>query len=123
MKGLAELKVSAGLQAFNFIDDEEGFTWASSLYPESKDQARARVKENIEAQREACSAQGKKLVIYIVISHGYHVDETKHLFDVPWGTWCDFCACTCYRLEQKQDGSTEKALIHAAKDDYVKTHR
>ena len=59
-----------------------------------------------------------------MVSHGFHVDETKTLFDNPErGDWCNYCACTAYKLSQRADGSIEEDLIHSAKDDYVKTHR
>mmetsp|Transcript_45231 Transcript_45231/g.60024 ORF Transcript_45231/g.60024 Transcript_45231/m.60024 type:complete len:83 (-) Transcript_45231:424-672(-) len=35
-KGIAALKSEKGMEAFNFTDDDAGFEWATTLYPEEE---------------------------------------------------------------------------------------
>ena len=62
-----------------------------------------------------------KLVVSIIVSHGYHIDQTAKCLGVDLPEWCYYCATTSYQLKLDAAGAIMRKVTHAAQSDYVKS--
>ena len=87
---------------FDYFDLNEWKEKAASLYPEQREQAYQRTLNNIEYYKSKATPG----VCYVIVTHGFHVDESCI---EKTGRWCNYCAVTA--LEFSQEGT--KGLLNA----------
>ena len=75
-----------------------------------------------------CREQGNKLVVDIVVSHGFFVDETRRILagKAQVENWSFYCATTAYRLEAQAsaDGGEmqiNRQMIHDGEHGHIVT--
>lgn len=116
-----ELKAEKNWQKFTFVDDEAGFAFAKTLYPESQKSGKERANANLTRQVEQTRAQEKLLIADITVSHGFFVDVMGGELGHRYTYLCDYCATTSYKIKLASSGEAQVTLIDASNADYVQT--
>ena len=62
------------------------------------------------------------MVVDIVTSHGFFIDETSRQLGVDYNEFCDYCAITSFKLFQcADDQPVQNVVLKASNDDHVRT--
>ena len=67
------------------------------------------------------SQSNGSLVVDIVVSHGFFIDETPASFTRRSPEFCDYCAITSYKLDLDISGNLSMELLTEGDDSHVKT--
>lgn len=118
-----ELDNEFELQGVTFVDDKKGAEKMTTLYPESREHCKERMIFNIDKRKKMTSKQApNSVVVDIVVSHGFFIDETALQLGASYDVWCDYCAITSYKLFQEAKSEPVKhQIILSASDEHVQT--